>query len=322
MIATSLGVFVLLYVTPRRRRLRADASLRPASTRRARPRTRAGRRRPAGAGSELRGALTMTLETVLVLSDRGSLGGLLPARGLRLRRRDAAPVPAAAAAASASGRVMFESIGPVWDGNEVWLVVAGGRDVRRVPGLVRDDVLGLLHRAAARPRPADRAGRLVRVAREEREPALASRRGCGPTRSGSIGAAFIWGVALANLLHGVPLNSSHGFCGRLLRPVQRLHRARRRGRRAACSRSTVRPTSRFGRAAISASEPPLPPGACRCSRRVARHRVRRLDGRRRAQPQQQRRPPDGDPGRGHRRCARSGRSGLVRTRARAAGRSR
>ena len=43
---------------------------------------------------------------------------------------------------------MFESIGPVWDGNEVWLVIAGAGDVRRVPGVVRDDVLGLLPRPA------------------------------------------------------------------------------------------------------------------------------------------------------------------------------
>ena len=33
---------------------------------------------------------------------------------------------------------------------------------------------------------------------------------------GSVGASFIWGVALANLLHGVPLNSSHQFSGDFL----------------------------------------------------------------------------------------------------------
>jgi len=30
---------------------------------------------------------------------------------------------------------------------------------------------------------------------------------------GSVGAPFLWGVALANLLHGVPLSSSHQFVG-------------------------------------------------------------------------------------------------------------
>ena len=33
---------------------------------------------------------------------------------------------------------------------------------------------------------------------------------------GSAGAAFIWGVALANLVHGVPLDSSHVFTGDFL----------------------------------------------------------------------------------------------------------
>jgi cytochrome d ubiquinol oxidase subunit II len=33
---------------------------------------------------------------------------------------------------------------------------------------------------------------------------------------GSVGAAFIWGVALANLVHGVPLNSSGEFAGDFL----------------------------------------------------------------------------------------------------------
>src|SRR5262249_46147866 len=30
---------------------------------------------------------------------------------------------------------------------------------------------------------------------------------------GSFGATFLWGLALANLVHGVPLNSSHAFAG-------------------------------------------------------------------------------------------------------------
>jgi cytochrome bd ubiquinol oxidase subunit II len=33
---------------------------------------------------------------------------------------------------------------------------------------------------------------------------------------GSVGAPFIWGVALANLINGVPLNSSHVFTGNIL----------------------------------------------------------------------------------------------------------
>jgi cytochrome bd ubiquinol oxidase subunit II len=33
---------------------------------------------------------------------------------------------------------------------------------------------------------------------------------------GSVGAAFLWGMALANLVHGVPLDSSRGFSGDFL----------------------------------------------------------------------------------------------------------
>ena len=51
------------------------------------------------------------------------------------------------------------------------------RDVRGLPGLVRDDVLRLLPRAAARPLLPDRPRRLVRVAREERRARAGARSG-------------------------------------------------------------------------------------------------------------------------------------------------
>ena len=60
------------------------------------------------------------------------------------------------------------------------------RDVRGVPGLVRDDVLRLLHRAAARPRAADRPRGLVRVTRSPSTPMRAwrtSRRSWSTTTS-------------------------------------------------------------------------------------------------------------------------------------------
>ena len=50
-------------------------------------------------------------------------------------------------------RVLVNTIGPVWDGNEVWLIVAGRGDLRRLPGLVRHHVLGPL------PGRGDPAGR-------------------------------------------------------------------------------------------------------------------------------------------------------------------
>ena len=65
-------------------------------------------------------------------------------------------------------RAMFDSIGPVWDGNEVWLVIAGGAHLRGLPRLVRDGVLGLLPRPAARPLPPDHPRGLLRVVVEGR----------------------------------------------------------------------------------------------------------------------------------------------------------
>ena len=47
-----------------------------------------------------------------------------------------------------AARCAINAIGPFWDGNEVWLIVAGGGHVRRLPGLVRHHVLHLLPGAA------------------------------------------------------------------------------------------------------------------------------------------------------------------------------
>ncbi len=69
--------------------------------------------------------------------------------------------------------LMFESIGPVWDGNEVWLVVAGGATFAAFPAWYATMFSGFYLALLLHPRPADRSRRLVRVAREARQPALA-----------------------------------------------------------------------------------------------------------------------------------------------------
>ena len=56
------------------------------------------------------------------------------------------------------------SIGPVWDGNEVWLLTAGCV-VRGVSRGIRHDVLGLLPRGDARALRPYRARRLARIPR-------------------------------------------------------------------------------------------------------------------------------------------------------------
>src|SRR5690242_12154996 len=111
--------------------------------------------------------------------------------------------------------VMFESIGPVWDGNEVWLVVAGGATFAAFPAwyatMFSGFYLALLWILVLL---------IVRVVsfewREKREGARWRSVWAWANTIGSVGAAFVWGVALANLVHGVPLNSSHGYAGDFL----------------------------------------------------------------------------------------------------------
>jgi cytochrome bd ubiquinol oxidase subunit II len=108
--------------------------------------------------------------------------------------------------------VMFETIGPVWDGNEVWLVVAGGATFAAFPAwyatMFSGFYLALLLVLVFL---------IVRVVSFEwREKGHSPRwRAVWTTANvvGSVGASFVWGVALANLVHGVPLDSDGGWAG-------------------------------------------------------------------------------------------------------------
>ena len=110
---------------------------------------------------------------------------------------------------------MFEAIGPVWDGNEVWLVVAGGATFAAFPAwyatMFSGFYLALLLILVLL---------IVRVVSFEWREKHDGRRWravwAWANTIGSVGAAFIWGVALANLVHGVPLSSSGEFAGNFL----------------------------------------------------------------------------------------------------------
>src|SRR3954470_13007836 len=110
---------------------------------------------------------------------------------------------------------MLETIGPVWDGNELWLVVAAGATFAAFPAwyatMFSGFYLALLLVLVLL---------IVRVVSFEwREKDEGTRwRGIWAWANtiGSVGAAFVWAVALANLVHGVPLNSSQGYAGDFL----------------------------------------------------------------------------------------------------------
>jgi cytochrome bd ubiquinol oxidase subunit II len=112
----------------------------------------------------------------------------------------------------ADRRTMFESIGPLWDGNEVWLVIAGGATFAAFPVwyatmfsgfyLALLMILGFL---------------IVRVLsfewREKAESARWKALWAWLNTIGSFGAPFLWGIALSSLLHGVPVASDQTFAG-------------------------------------------------------------------------------------------------------------
>jgi cytochrome d ubiquinol oxidase subunit II len=112
-------------------------------------------------------------------------------------------------------RVALGTIGPVWDGNEVWLLVAGGATFAAFPEwyatLFSGFYLPLL---------------LILVALILRGMALEyrgkidddawRRRWDLAIIGGSFLPALLWGVAFANIVLGVPLDGEHEFTGTLL----------------------------------------------------------------------------------------------------------
>ena len=107
---------------------------------------------------------------------------------------------------------MFRSIGPVWDGNEVWLVMAGGATFAAFPAwyatMFSGFYLALLLVLFFL---------IIRVLSFEwRSKARSARWRAVWTWAntiGSLGASLVWGVGLSALLYGVPINSSGDFSG-------------------------------------------------------------------------------------------------------------
>ena len=107
---------------------------------------------------------------------------------------------------------MLESIGPVWDGNEVWLVVAGGATFAAFPVWYATMFSGfylafLLILVLL----------IVRVVsfewREKAESPRWKAAWAWVNTIASVGAPLLWGIALSSLLHGVPIGSDQNFAG-------------------------------------------------------------------------------------------------------------
>ncbi|MEV1160289.1 cytochrome d ubiquinol oxidase subunit II [Micromonospora chokoriensis] len=112
-------------------------------------------------------------------------------------------------------RVLINTIGPVWDGNEVWLITAGGAMFAAFPewyatlfsGFYLPLLLILLALIARG---------VAFEYRHKRAEASWKRRWDTAIVVGSLLPAFLWGVAFANILRGVPLDADHEYVGGLV----------------------------------------------------------------------------------------------------------
>ncbi len=109
-------------------------------------------------------------------------------------------------------RVVINTIGPWWDGNEVWLIVAGASMFAAFPGWYAT-MFSALYLALVLLLVALFARGVSFEYRGKRE---SPRWRDGWTRAMTVGSVLIpllIGVALGDLLHGLPINSHHDFTG-------------------------------------------------------------------------------------------------------------
>jgi cytochrome d ubiquinol oxidase subunit II len=112
-------------------------------------------------------------------------------------------------------RVLINTIGPVWDGNEVWLLTAGGATFAAFP-----DWYATLFSGFYLPLLIILVCLIVRgVAfeyRAKRDDARWKRNWEHAIFFTSLLPAFLWGVAFANIVRGVPINADKDFTGTVL----------------------------------------------------------------------------------------------------------
>jgi len=112
-------------------------------------------------------------------------------------------------------RIFLNAIGPVWDGNEVWLITGGGALFAAFPNVYATVFSGfyeafilllaaLIFRAVAIEFRSQRPGRGWRATWDV------------TFSLSSLASALLIGVALGNIVWGIPLNENHDFQGSFL----------------------------------------------------------------------------------------------------------
>lgn len=109
-------------------------------------------------------------------------------------------------------RVMYNTVGPVWDGNEVWVLVAGGATFAAFPEwyatLFSGFYLPLLFILLALI-----VRGLAFEYRAKRDDAMWRRNWDLSLIIGSLVPSLLWGVAFANIVAGVPIDGKKEFTG-------------------------------------------------------------------------------------------------------------
>ncbi|PWI58368.1 cytochrome d ubiquinol oxidase subunit II [Sulfoacidibacillus thermotolerans] len=109
-------------------------------------------------------------------------------------------------------RVMINSIGPFWDGNEVWLITAGGALFAAFPNWYATLFSGFYLALFLMLLALIARGVAFEYRSKEQNPTW---------RAiwdwlivlGSAGPAFLWGVALADMMKGVPIDANMNYVG-------------------------------------------------------------------------------------------------------------
>ena len=109
-------------------------------------------------------------------------------------------------------RIFLNSIGPVWDGNEVWLVTGGGALFAAFPAVYATVfsgfyeamillLVGLIFRAVA-------------IEFRSKQPGAGWRRGWDRSFAvASVGSSLLMGIAFGNVIWGIPLDAAGEFAG-------------------------------------------------------------------------------------------------------------